>query len=119
MLLHCKVWGKRVNVIVPDIKLFFYCFSSAEQVSEKQNSTARKRRRNQNVEIDELGELLPFKPDRGKNLDKLSILRLTTSYIKFQNFMTAGQQSVHDILRLGHSLLSYTTIQNTRACVTF
>lgn len=61
---------------------------SAGQAEEKPTATAKKRRRKQNVEIDELGDLLPF---QGKTLDKLSILRLTTSYIKFQNFMTRGK----------------------------
>ena len=70
---------------------FGYVSSSAEQSSERQNTTARKRRRNQNVEIDELGDLLPFKPDNGKSLDKLSILRLTTSFMRFQNFMSSGK----------------------------
>ena len=63
---------------------------SAEQVVERQKKTARKRRRNQNDEIEELGELLPFQPENGKNVDKISILRLTTSYLRFQNFMSAG-----------------------------
>ena len=70
--------------------MFFCLLYSAGESSERQNTTARKRRRNQNVEIDELGELLPFKPDNGKSLDKLSILRLTTSFMKFQNFMSSG-----------------------------
>ena len=56
----------------------------------RQNAVAKKRRRNQNVEIDELGELLPYRRADGKALDKLSILRLTTSLFKFQNFMSRG-----------------------------
>jgi hypothetical protein len=63
-------------------------FPSAEQADEK---PANKRRRKQNDEIGELGELLPFQGVGGKSLDKLSILRLSTSYIRFQNFMTVGQ----------------------------
>ena len=54
---------------------------------------AKKRRRNQNVEIDELGELLPYRRGDGKALDKLSILRLATSFFKFQNFMGTGSVS--------------------------
>ena len=58
---------------------------------KKSRITAKKRRRNQNVEFDELGELLPFISDGGKPRDKLCILRLTTSCLKFQNFMRLGQ----------------------------
>ena len=64
---------------------------SAEQADEKAPGTAKKRRRKQNDEIGELGELLPFQGGGGRSLDKLSILRLTTSYIRFQNFMTMCQ----------------------------
>jgi hypothetical protein len=56
----------------------------------RQNVVAKKRRRNQNVEIDELGELVPYRRADGKALDKLSVLRLTTSFFKFQDFMTTG-----------------------------
>jgi transcriptional regulator with PAS, ATPase and Fis domain len=67
---------------------------SAEQADEK---PANKRRRKQNDEIGELGELLPFQGVGGKSLDKLSILRLSTSYIRFQNFMTVayGENGAH------------------------
>ena len=39
-----------------------------------------------------MAELLTFKPDTGKTLDKISVLRLTSSYIKFQNFMKSGER---------------------------
>ena len=61
---------------------------------KKSRIAARKRRCNQNMELDELGELLPFRADGGKPLDKPSILRLTTSCLKFQNFMKFGQQTI-------------------------
>ena len=66
--------------------------SSAEKAVKQHKLTARKRRRNQNDEIEELAELLTFKPDTGKTLDKISVLRLTSSYIKFQNFMKSGER---------------------------
>ena len=64
---------------------------SGGEVDEKPATTAKKRRRRQNDEITELGELLPYTLDVSGSLDKLSILRLTTSYIRFQNFMTLGE----------------------------
>ena len=51
---------------------------------------ARKRRRRQNTEIDELGELLPAELTEGKALDKISTLRLTISYLRFQSFLGLG-----------------------------
>ena len=73
---------------------------SAEQTTPKQKSTARKRRRNQNVEIDELASLVPLAmplvppekslvPSSGKPpaIDKISVLRLTSTFLKLQNFM--------------------------------
>ena len=76
---------------------------SSGQTVEKQKSTARKRRRNQNVEIDELATLIPLStplappsdslksliPSNGKSsaIDKISVLRLTSTFLKLQNFM--------------------------------
>ena len=77
---------------------------SAEQTTAKQKSTARKRRRNQNVEIDELATLVPLStplvpsnnsvrslvPSNGGKppaIDKISVLRLTSTFLKLQNFM--------------------------------
>ena len=76
---------------------------SAEQVETRQKNTARKRRRNQNSEIDELAALLPIKQPstlgngvvaRGRNqsIDKISVLRLTSAYLKFQKYMEKDQQ---------------------------
>ena len=58
------------------------------------------------MELDELGELLPFRADGGKPLDKPSILRLTTSCLKFQNFMKFGQQTILTSLILQVTYLS-------------
>ena len=55
---------------------------------ERQNAVAKKRRRHQNVEMDELGELLPYRRNDGKSLDKLAVLRLTNSLFKLQSFMS-------------------------------
>ena len=66
---------------------------SGEQVELRQKSTARKRRRNQNDEIDELASLLPVKPAsvsvsaKQPAIDKISVLRLSSSYLKFQQFL--------------------------------
>ena len=80
---------------------------SGKQTVEKQKTTARKRRRNQNVEIDELASLVPLStplvsndnperslvPSSGKAsaIDKISVLRLTSTFLKLQNFMKESE----------------------------
>ena len=77
---------------------------SAEQLERRHQESARKRRRNQNSEIDELAALLPIKQPstlgngivaRGRNqrIDKMSILRLTSAYLKLQKYMEKDQQN--------------------------
>ena len=62
---------------------------------------ARKRRQNQNVEIDELASLVPLStpldssdnpvrslvPRKFPAIDKISVLRLTSTFLKLQNFI--------------------------------
>ena len=94
---------------------------------DRQKTTAKKRRRNQNVEIDELAKLLPIKPlpisapmvmggasdgngqeqqksavvpssssllsaaaAKNQTVDKISVLRITSTFLKFQEFMKKG-----------------------------
>ena len=77
---------------------------------DRQKTTAKKRRRNQNAEIDELAKLLPIKPlptpaapflsepegeasSRAKAnqaVDKISVLRITSTFLKFQEFLSNG-----------------------------
>lgn len=61
-------------------------------MAERQKTTARKRRRNQNTEIEELSSLLPLPVvNTGKpGIDKISVLRLATTYIRFQDFLDSG-----------------------------
>ncbi len=65
-------------------------------MAERQKTTARKRRRNQNTEIEELSALLPFPTEAtGKpGIDKISVLRLATTYIRFQSFLDSGRALV-------------------------
>ena len=65
---------------------------SAEQLVERQKVTARKRRKNQNVEIEELGALIPVSEGAGKQaLDKISVLRLASTYMRFRKFVESGK----------------------------
>ena len=82
-----------------------YMYSAPQ--TAKQKTTARKRRRNQNVEIDELATLVPLAmplappdtsgqslvPSSGKApaIDKISVLRLTSTFLKLQDFMKESE----------------------------
>ena len=73
--------------------------------SKKKSSTSRKHRQNQNEEIRELVSLVPLfssqagslvPSNRGKP-QTVSVLRLTTTFLKLQNFMKDGEikRSIH------------------------
>ena len=83
---------------------------SDEQTTDRKKVTSRKRRRNQNAEIDELASLVSLpnppqlfsvdNPDRSlvptygntpAAMDKVSVLRLTTTFLKLQDFMKNGE----------------------------
>lgn len=59
-------------------------------MKEKSKNAARKRRENENVEFTQLNELLPLPHEITQQLDKASVIRLTTSYLKMRQVFPDG-----------------------------
>lgn len=60
-------------------------------MKEKSKNAARTRRDKENVEFRELAELLPLPKAITGQLDKASIIRLTTSYLKMRDLFPNGK----------------------------
>ncbi|CAG0879863.1 unnamed protein product [Cyprideis torosa] len=59
-------------------------------MKEKSKTAARTRREKENAEFQELAKLLPLPSAITSQLDKASIIRLTTSYLKMRNLFPDG-----------------------------
>lgn len=58
---------------------------------EISKNAARDRREKENAEFSELTKLLPFPSDTAQQLDKASVIRLTSSYLKMQKAFANGK----------------------------
>lgn len=60
-------------------------------MKEKSKNAARTRREKENTEFAELGKLLPLPKEITQTLDKASVIRLTTSYLKMRQVFPDGE----------------------------
>lgn len=60
-------------------------------MKEKSKNAARTRREKENAEFFELAKLLPLPSAITSQLDKASIIRLTTSYLKMRQVFPEGK----------------------------
>ena len=84
---------------------FVFC-SKLEAMKEKSKNAARTRREKENAEFYELARLLPLPNAITTQLDKASVIRLTTSYLRMRYVFPEGK-STHWSLT-GHSVASLT-----------
>lgn len=77
-----SVWTTQCNSTDPQTRL---------DMKEKSKNAARNRREKENMEFSELGKLLPLPPVITQQLDKASVIRLTTSYLKMRQVFPDGE----------------------------
>ncbi|CAF0754345.1 unnamed protein product [Didymodactylos carnosus] len=66
------------------------CMCTIEAMKEKSKNAARSRREKENAEFYELAKLLPLPHAITDQLDKASVIRLTTSYLKMRAIIPEG-----------------------------
>jgi len=72
---------------------FLLVFGSTE-MRERSRNAARTRRENENAEFLELAKLLPLPAAITSQLDKASVIRLTTSYLKMRHVFPNGKYNM-------------------------
>lgn len=67
-------------------------------MKEKSKNAARTRREKENAEFQELSKLLPLPTAITAQLDKASVIRLTTSYLKMRDVFPDGESHRNHVL---------------------
>lgn len=62
-----------------------------DEMKEKSKNAARTRREKENMEFIELSKLLPLSTEKTQQLDKASVIRLTTSFLKLRQVFPDGK----------------------------
>ena len=77
-------------------------------MKEKSKNAARTRREKENSEFYELAKMLPLPSAITSQLDKASIIRLTTSYLKMRAVFPDGEYTLSFICFHRRNLCAYT-----------
>lgn len=98
-ILHSMYCSRRtdsfyVNMgkLIINTRDFLLVFGSTE-MRERSRNAARTRRENENAEFLELAKLLPLPAAITSQLDKASVIRLTTSYLKMRHVFPNGKKT--------------------------
>jgi hypothetical protein len=70
----------------------FFHFRLFKIMKDKSKNAARNRREKENHEFFELGKLLPLPAAITSQLDKASVIRLTTSYLRMRQIFPEGKK---------------------------
>ena len=74
------------------LELMYDIFFTLQIMKEKPKNAAKCRREKENAEFQELARLLPLPTAITAQLDKASIIRLSTSYLRLRQVFPHGQQ---------------------------
>ena len=76
------------------LKKSFLFFRIILGMKDKSKNAARNRRERENSEFNELGKLLPLPSAITCQLDKGSVIRLTTSYLRMRQIFPEGKKII-------------------------
>ena len=82
------------------VKINFCFFRILWEMKDKSKNAARNRREKENSEFFELGKLLPLPSAITSQLDKASVIRLTTSYLRMRQIFPEGKGFHRNLCRL-------------------
>lgn len=90
-----------------DKRVFFFLLVHAVEMKEKSKNAARSRREKENAEFMELAKMLPLPSAITSQLDKASVIRLTTSYLKMRQVFPDGNNNERDVGNQNMELLLF------------
>jgi len=95
--LYCSAVDTRLHLanrrraLIFNYRDFLVVFRYRAEMRERSRNAARTRRENENAEFLELAKLLPLPSAITSQLDKASVIRLTTSYLKMRHVFPDGK----------------------------